>query len=236
MSDKDRIAHDRDCGADVAAYALGALDAAEAEEFREHLNGCVVCQDELSAFAEVVDVLPASAPAYRAPDGLRRRVLQAVAEESRPAPARPTAPGRARRRLALPRPALALGGAMALAVAAVVVVLVAGSSPSPKPRVIAAQVTGRGSASLRVSQDHAELVVHRLQAPPPGQIYEVWLQRGRTGAPIPTKALFGVNDKGDAAVDVPGSLHAVTLVMVTREPAGGTQKPTHPPVIRAVLD
>jgi hypothetical protein len=234
MSDKDRIAHDRDCGADVAAYALGALDEAEAQEFHEHLKGCAVCQDELAAFAEVVDVLPMSAPAYRAPRGLRRRVLRAVAEESRPAPA--SAPGRPRRRLALPRPALALGGALALAVAAVVVVLATGSSSSPQPRVIAAQVTGRGSASLRVSRDHAELVVHRFRAPPPGQIYEVWLQRGRTGAPIPTNALFGVNDKGNAAVDVPGSLHGVTLVMVTREPAGGTQKPTHPPVIRAVLD
>ena len=37
-------------------------------------------------------------------------------------------------------------------------------------------------------------------------------------------------------VDVPGNLHGVTHVMVTREPAGGTQKPTHPPVIRAYLD
>jgi hypothetical protein len=87
-----------------------------------------------------------------------------------------------------------------------------------------------------VSSDHAELVVHRFQAPPPGQIYEVWLQRGKTGAAIPTKALFSVNDAGDADVDVPGDLHGVTQVMVTREPAGGTEQPTHPPVIRAYLD
>jgi anti-sigma factor RsiW len=231
MSDKDRIARDRDCGGDVAAYALGALDEAEAETFRAHLQACAVCQDELAAFEQVVNVLPGSAPAYRAPRRLRRRVMSAVAEE--PRHGRAPAP----RRRALPRPVLALGGAFALAVAAVVVVIAVGSSgSSPTPRVVNAQVTGSGSASLRVSRDHAELVVHRFQAPPPGQIYEVWLQRGKTGAAVPTKALFSVNDAGDADVEVPGNLQGVTQVMVTREPAGGSPKPTHAPVISAVLD
>jgi anti-sigma-K factor RskA len=231
MSDKDRIGAERDCGGDVAAYALGALDEAEAETFRAHLQACAVCQDELAAFEQVVNVLPTSAPAYRAPRRLRRRVMNAVAEEPRHAPA--PAP----RRRALPRPVVAFGGAIALAAAAVVVVLAVGSSgSSPTPRVVNAQVVGSGSARLRVSRDHAELVVHRFQAPPPGQIYEVWLQRGKTGAAIPTKALFSVNDAGDADVDVPGNLHGVTQVMVTREPAGGSPKPTHAPVISAVLD
>ncbi len=231
MSEEDRIAGGRDCGGDVAAYALGALDEPEAQTFRAHLQECAVCQDELAAFEQVVNVLPASAPAYRAPRRLRRRVMHAVAREPRheraPAP----------RRRALPRPVFAFGSAFALAVAAVAVVLAVGSSgSSPTPRVVSAQVTGSGSARLRVSRDHAELVVHRFQAPPPGQIYEVWLQRGKTGAAIPTKALFSVNGAGDADVDVPGNLRGVTQVMVTREPAGGTQKPTHPPVISAVLD
>jgi anti-sigma-K factor RskA len=232
MSDKDRIADNRECGGDVAAYALGALDDAEARTFRAHLETCTVCQDELAAFEQVINVLPTSAHAHRASRGLRRRVMTAVAQEQRQA----RTPAPTRRRRSLPRPALAFGGAMALAVAAVVVVLAVGSTSSSHPRVIAAQVTGTGSASLRVAQGHAELVVHRFQAPPAGQIYEVWLQRGKTGAAIPTKALFSVNDAGDADVDVPGDLHGVTQVMVTREPAGGTQKPTHAPVISAALD
>jgi hypothetical protein len=237
MSDKDRIARDRDCGGDVAAYALGALDEAEARTFRVHLQECAVCQDELAAFEQVVNVMPTSAPAYRAPRRLRRRVMNAVGQEPRTGRARTPASTPGRRRLTLPRPALAFGGAVGLAVAAVIVVLAVGSSgSSPTPRVINAQVSGTGAASLRVGQGHAELVVHRFQAPPPGQIYEVWLQRGKTGAAIPTKALFGVNGAGDADVDVPGNLHGVTQVMVTREPAGGTLKPTHPPVIRAYLD
>src|SRR5450755_1964614 len=155
MSDKDRIADDRDCGEDVAAYALGALDETEAQAFRAHLETCAVCQDELAAFKQVINVLPTSAPAYRASRKLRRRVMSAVAEESRNA----AVPVAARRRRTLPRPALAFGGALALAVAAVVVVLAVGSSSSSNPRVISAQVTGTGSASLRVGQGHAELVV-----------------------------------------------------------------------------
>ncbi len=68
--------------------------------------------------------------------------------------------------------------------------------------------------------------MHRFAAPPDGQIYEVWLQRG--GVAHPTTALFGVNDNGDAEVDVPGNLHGVSRVMVTREPAGGIAE-AHPP-------
>jgi anti-sigma factor RsiW len=237
MTDKDWTTDNRECAADVAAYALRSLDAAEADGFRRHLEECVVCRDELAAFQQVVDVLPMSAPVYEAPPGLRRRVLEAIAEEPRltasPAPRRGA---RRRRVFALPRPALAFAGALAVAVAAVVVVLAGGSSSTPPSRVVQAQVTGRGSARVRLSGNQGELVVHRLAAPPAGQIYEVWLQRGPRGAILPTKALFSVNNQGDADVDVPGNLRGVSRMMVTREPAGGTQKPTHPPVISAALD
>jgi hypothetical protein len=58
--------------------------------------------------------------------------------------------------------------------------------------------------------------------------------RGTT-APAPTSALFGVTASGDGDVDVPGNLKGITEVLVTPEPAGGSQTPTHAPVIRAVL-
>jgi hypothetical protein len=35
---------------------------------------------------------------------------------------------------------------------------------------------------------------------------------------------------------VPGSLHGVSTVLVTPEPAGGSLVPTHPAVISASLD
>src|ERR1700753_714955 len=58
MSDRDRTTDRRECGGDVAAYALGALDSTEAEAFRHHLQTCSVCQEELTSFRKVVDELP----------------------------------------------------------------------------------------------------------------------------------------------------------------------------------
>jgi hypothetical protein len=240
MSDRDRVDSEHECGGDVAAYALGALEGSELERFRRHLETCVVCRDELSSFQQIVDVLPMSAPTYAAPASLRRRVLRAIDDEprlDRTAVDQRSQTTHARRRrfsFGLPRPALAFGGALTLAVAVVVVVLAVGSSPTPGARSISAQVVGQGSASLKVSKGHAELVVHRFAAPPAGQIYEVWLQHGH-GSLQPTTALFSVTGRGEADVDVPGDLKGVSRVLVTREPAGGTSRPTHKPVITADL-
>ncbi|HEX4011316.1 MAG TPA: anti-sigma factor [Solirubrobacteraceae bacterium] len=234
MSESDHSVPGRECGADVAAYALGSLDAVEAEDFRRHVETCSVCRDELAAFQEVINALPMSAPAHRAPAGVRRRVLHAIAEEPRP-------PGDAARGAASPRrgfpwrlpvPALAIGAVLALAV--VVVIGISLGSSAGGTRVIRAQVTGQGSAQLKVAGGHGELVVRDFSPPPAGQIYEVWVQRGKN-SPSPTSALFSVTAGGDADVDVPADLHGVDLVMVTPEPAGGTKVPTHPPVISAAL-
>ena len=91
-----------------------------------------------------------------------------------------------------------------------------------------------GAAQLRISHNHAELVVSRLPPPPAGRIYEVWLKRGST-SPAPTSALFSVTANGAATVDVPGDLRGVSQVLVTQEPAGGSRVSTHRPVIVASL-
>ena len=237
MSNEDLTTGSRECGADVAAYALGALDATEVEAFRLHLESCAVCRDELAAFQEVIDTLPMTAPAHPVPRELRRRVMRAVEAE----PKRQADPSRApRRRISVagwlvPRPALALGTALALAVI-VFAGLRLNSSSSPTTRIIHAQVTGQGTADVQLTGGHGELVLHRFSPPPAGQIYEVWLMKSPHGQPIPTSALFSVTAKGDGDVEVPGSLHGVTRMMVTVEPAGGTRVPTHPPVLQAKLD
>jgi anti-sigma-K factor RskA len=234
MSNEDPNSDTRECGDDVAAYALGALDPAEVEDFRRHLASCSVCRDELTVFQQVVDVLPMSVQSQHAPPGLRRRVLRAV--ESEP---KLEATARTERRagpwlsrLLVPRPALAFGAALAIAV--IVFAGVKLNSSSTPTRVIQAQVTGPGTAELQLSGGHAELVVHHFSPPPAGQIYEVWLKRG-SQAPAPTTALFSVTAKGDGDVDVPGNLRGVSQMMVTPEPAGGSPVPTHPAVILAHL-
>jgi anti-sigma factor RsiW len=217
-----------ECGADVAAYALGSLDAAERRSFERHLATCAVCPDELAVFEQVVDALSQGVPRQRAPAELRRRVL----DGARPVDARPVRV--TTRRVRFGRPALALC-ALLIAVVAVAGVLRSSSSPGPITRVIQARVVGSaGSAEVRRSSGHAELVVHHLSPPPSGEIYQVWLNRpGRQTQP--TSALFNVTDAGDAEVDVPGDLRHVAHIMVTPEPAGGTQAPTHPAVITAQL-
>jgi anti-sigma factor RsiW len=226
-----------ECGTDVAAYALGSLDEAERRSFECHLATCAVCSDELLAFDQVIVALAEDAAHQRAPADLRRRVLAEVhqdaasvvraesqhAQRLRPPPAK-----------RLRRPALAL---CALVVAAVAVAGTLGSRSSPgrRTQVIQARVIGgSGSAQVRRGSGHAELVIHHLSPPPSGEIYEVWLNRpGR--AAQPTRALFNVTDAGDADVDVPGDLRHIAQIMVTPEPAGGTQIPTHPAVITAQL-
>ncbi len=222
-----------ECGADVAAYALHALDPAEAATFERHLEQCTICRDELTAFRSVVDALPMSVPAVTAPRKLKRHVMAAVTAEPRrtaaPAPRRAWLPQFS---IASPRMGMALAGVVAALVIAGALVLPGSGTSS---RVVTAQVIGQsGDAKLRITGSHAELIVNHLAAPPAGKIYEVWLARAGH-APTATKALFSVTRSGAGDVEVPGDLHGVHIVMVTTEPAGGSLKPTTPAVIRATL-
>jgi anti-sigma-K factor RskA len=241
MSDRDRTTDRRECGGDVAAYALGALDAAEAEDFRRHLETCSVCQEELTSFEKVVTELPLTAPQQKAPAAIRRKVMREVnadargARTSRGTASRGTAsrPGRAGwAGWLVPRPVLALGVTLLVAIGVVVGV---SSHSSSSTRVFTGQVVGSGNAQLRLVPGRASLVVHHFAQPPAGKIYEVWLVRGKS-APAPTSALFSVTSAGNGVVDVPGNLKGVSSVLVTPEPMGGSPHPTHTPVIKVSLD
>ncbi len=218
----------------MAAFALGALDSTEADAFRRHLETCTVCQEELTAFQQVVNELPLSAAPHKAPAAIRRRVMREVYADARART--PAGPARPARRLAwrVPRPALALGVTLLVAVA-VVVGLVSGSSSGPTPRVVTAQVVGPGTAQLRIVSGRASLVVHHFAQPPSGKIYQVWLVHGKN-APSPTMALFSPTSAGNAVEEVPGNLKGVSSVLVTPEPMGGSLHPTHTPVISVPLD
>lgn len=231
----DSTVHGHDRRDDAAAYVLGALDTAELEEFQAHLKSCTACRDEVSEFQRTADVLPMAAPQVPAPKSLRRKVVRAARAEQ--TSARPA--GRAGRESRYAR--TWLHGRAGLALAGVAAVLIAfaaveiSGSGGASTRVIQASVLGSpGSAQLRLAGGQAQLVVHHLNAPPAGEIYEVWLKRPH-GVATPAGALFGVSTGGDGDVAVPGNLHGVAQVLVTREPAGGTSRPTHNPVIVAQL-
>jgi anti-sigma-K factor RskA len=231
MTEREQMSGSHDCGGDAAAYVLGALEGQELQAFRMHLVQCAVCRDEVDAFGGVVNVLPIAAPQQRASRGLRRRVMREVRSE----PRRAARPGRAGwSPSALGGRAWAAGAAAcAVAAAAVVVGLSLGGGGAT---VVAARVKGiAGTAQLRLTNGHAELVVHHLTAPGRHRVYEVWLQRG-SSAPVPASVLFGLNSTGDADIGLPTNLHGVSAVLVTSEPLGGSKAPTRTPVIVARLD
>jgi len=218
-----------DCGADAAAYVLGALEPEEAELFRSHLDQCAVCRDEVESFGGVVQALPLAAHQYEPPRGLKRRVLQEVQREQAVAAREGV---RRRRTWRGPRQLLA-GGAAALVAAGGVVTAIE-LSAGVAATVVTAQVSGiAGSAQLRVTGGHGELVVRHLTPPKHGHVYEVWLQSGKA-EPVPASVLFGVNSSGDADIGIPKSIHrGISKVMVTQEPLGGRPRPTTTPVIVA---
>lgn len=222
---------DHDCGGDAAAYVLGALDPNEVAAFEEHLAACAVCRDEIEALRGVVQALPMAATQYPAPRRLRRRIMDAIREEQSAARhgrrARPALRWTPRVRLA--------GGLLAAGVAAVVAIALVSSSGSTGGRLIRAQVSSiAGSAQLRVTGEHGELIVHHLTAPSPGHVYEVWLKAAHQN-PVPASVLFSVSPTGDADVGLPRSLRGVSEMMVTSEPDGGSPVPTSRPVIVAQL-
>jgi hypothetical protein len=217
---------------------LGAL--ADAGSYREHLGECASCRAEVAELQQVVDTLPASVPGIRAPEALRERVLATVRSEAEllkaaHSPAeQPSA--RAGRRRPL-RVSLFGAGLAIAATAAAAVAITVGLRSSTHVRVRTAQIAANipgAHASLRLRGGHAELVVSGMPQPPLGDIYEVWLARGPSTVQ-PTDALFGVTNTGSGSVNVPGDLNGVQQVMVTREPRGGSSRPTSPPLLRVTL-
>jgi anti-sigma-K factor RskA len=224
------------CGVNAAPYVLGALTDIEVERFSAHLKSCAVCREEVTALQVVAAALPAAAPQVRASEDLKQRVLATVRREAslhgsvEPVPS--AAHRRARARLQW-RPALA-AAALVAAVAVLLAVALAPGGSGGSTRVIRAEVLApRASATVRVSDGHAELNIAGMPQTAPNRVYEVWIERG--GAPQPTDALFTVSSAGAATVGVPGSVGGVQKILVTSEPLGGSRVPTRSPVIVARL-
>ena len=101
---------------ELEAYALGALDRADAEPVAAHLAVCLGCRAEAASLAEVVGTLPDSVPLRNPRPALRERVLAAARADGRP-------PGPVRRPWSLGR--VRIGRVVLAALASTVVVLAA---------------------------------------------------------------------------------------------------------------
>lgn len=246
MSRPTREEHER-IRDDLAAYALGALPAAEERALESHLESCEACRARLQWLRPAVEVLPASVEQRQPPERLRERLLATVRAEAEGSPSsrarreRRTAEAGASREpwwrslgaLAL-RPAAGFAALLLIAVGIGGGYLLRGEEDPAAVESVPVEATGgvQASATLERHGDAATLLVNRLPKLGDDEVYEVWVRRGATMEP---GALFVLRRDGTAEAAVPGPLDDADAVLVTQEPRGGSRRPTSPPVLEARL-
>jgi anti-sigma-K factor RskA len=217
----------------IGPYVLGALPQLEAELLERHLDTCESCRAEVEELRPVMAALARSVPQVEPPPSLKARLMETVNAE---ASARSPAAARERRsfgqwfRNLQPRTA----AAMALAVLAfgVVVGVVADKlgAGGSQTKTIAAKIDRKlmptGTASLALTGRSGELTVAHAPQPPPGRVYELWYQHGKT---IERGGTFRPRPDGSFQSRLP--VAGANAVMVTVERRGGAPAPTGPPVM-----
>jgi anti-sigma-K factor RskA len=218
---------------DLAAWMLGALDEPEAERFERHLAGCERCRTDLDRLRPAVDSLPASVTPVAPPPRLRGRLLGIVRAEAR----REAAPQRRRwlPRLAIPRPAIAALAAAALVLAGVVGYVVRGDGTDTlTTQFQASQEAREAKAELVVEDGSGTLEARDLPRLKRDEAFQAWIQD--EGSTELAPSIVFRPSRGGAATESIGGLEDADLVMVSREPRGGSAQPTTAPLLRAKLD
>lgn len=241
----ERTEHNDRWHDDLAAYSLDALEVREAALLEHHLEGCDDCAERLRWLAPAVNLLPASVPQQEPPSELRARLLEIVESEAPEAVAGPAAADERRRRISLPvfgsfalRPALAGFGICLLLVAGVVGYSLRDGAPVSVDTYAAVSTDEASIASgtLEVMGDEGSLQVADLPATEEGDVYQAWVQhKGNDGGVIPS-SVFVLHDDMTAEVPIPRGLDGADQVMVTREPSGGSKKPTEGALLVAEID
>lgn len=226
---------------DVAPYMLGALEPDEVAEFERHLEGCERCRSEVRWFAAAVESLPESVPREEPPASLRESLMAEVRTDARRAEAEGA--GGEARRSRLPawlRGRGAHGWRPLAGLAAVALVLVAfagyeigsgGSGTESKSTITAGHAPGV-TAEVERSGDSAQLRLANVEGLPEGRVLEAWVQR--EGEVEPVQALFVPDREGNASTMI-SDMEGVEVVMVTKEPSGGSKSPTSSPIVTIAI-
>ena len=227
----------------IAAYSLGAVDAAEAALVRRHLPDCPECQDTLLRMTEVVAVLPLSLEEVEPPQGLRERILAGAAGTDTVPVAEETAepPEGMGKLLFLRRvPRWAPVAAAAVLLAAMFgwnMSLQTRRPPSVPATQQAALVDSAhspvGTVTYMKDRQVALVTFNSLTAPASGKTYELWvIPRG--GKPQ-AAGVFLPDPDGSKVLVVNRAINHGDTVAVTEEAPGGVAQPTGQPVISAQL-
>jgi anti-sigma-K factor RskA len=198
----------------TAAYALDALDSAEARDYESHLATCAECRAELASLSEAAGALAFAVEAPAPPLELRERILDAAPVAACAAIGFGIWAGSLSRSLDHERSASSRAN-HALAIL---------SDPAASRHPL----SGEASGSLVVSpHGEAAIIVSRLRPAPSGKTYEAWVIAN--GMPVRAGTF---QSGGDTSVLALG--HAVpngAKVAVTLEPKPGVDQPTGPIVI-----
>ena len=241
----ERTSHADTWHDDVAAYVLDALDEREAHRVAEHVAGCESCRERVRWLTPAVDVLPASVTPLDPPPELRSRLMEIVEREAAEETTASAPAVKPRRRISLPvfgsfalRPALASFGIALLLVAGVTGYALRDRESTQPATFAATPASERSIASgeLEVDGDEGSLQVTNLPAPRRDEVYQAWVQHtGQNGRTVPS-SVFVVDNEGTGEVAIPSGLDGAARVMVTREPEGGSAKPTESPLLVAELE
>jgi anti-sigma-K factor RskA len=194
----------------TAAYALDALDPAEAEAYERHLSRCEECREQLAELNGTATALAFATAAPPPPERLRASILDAAAAERTN-----VVPLRRRRWVARGL------GVAAAAAACIVVGVVVSLGQSSQKQVFAVVVDRNGSGTLTASG---------LGAVPAGKTYEAWVIPAG-GAPARPAGLFAGG--AGTTVHLRGTVPPHAVVAVTVERAGGATHPTTAPIFSA---
>ena len=221
---------------DLAAYALGVLEADEQRAVGAHLDGCPTCRAEAGALARTVWTIAETAD--RATPGRLRGAIVDRAHRDGAAPARP----RASFWSGVFRPVPLI---VPLALAAVLVVALVGYGSARRDAdryavavssVVGAKVVPLTATGAAVSGMRGSLVVPTngakpflildLPASPAGKTWEAWVIHGGIAARA------GISDdRGVTTLELGAPLGPGDTVAITAEPPGGVDSPTGPPVL-----
>lgn len=232
---------------DVAAYALGALPAAEVKRVRAHIDTCGECRAEYEALLPAVTALGSSVEschdevhgAVVASPLLKARIMRDVRHEAK-APGRMHVPWHV--------------------VAAASIVIALGSSLyayTVQERInhlqtrVAHEDDGQQQMLDDVKNPKAKrfpvsvgevVVVHHsiyltlvdLPSLPDGKVYQAWTLHKGAKAVAPS-VTFSPDKRGVALVDIPIDAETTAAVALSVEPAGGSKAPTSTPLFVRTL-
>lgn len=221
----------------LGAYALGALHDDERAAVSAHIESCPICAEDAAAFQRAATRLTDTVPILEPGPHVRDRIMAVV--ESEAALMRSAAGERPEVRA--PRRSLAswlapgsgrwaAAGATLLVVGAILGAVLPGTGGSSTRTLDAA--VGHGHAWVEVKNGNAQLVVENLPAPPGRKVYEVWVQHGaEPPQPASRKLSDAIFVVSSGRVEIPARIGSGDRIMVTAEPAGGSQQPTSLPVV-----